>query len=367
METSMASLRRHPKSGRWQVRYRAPDGRQHAKTFVRKVDAQRFANTVEADLARGEYVDPATGKTTFGEYADRWQATRGDLARSSRDRDDSYLRSMILPKFGDRAVASVRPSEIGEWIATLDRAPSTRATALRIMSNVLDLARLDGAFKVNPAADVKPPPISRRRVGRALKDSEISAVLDAAEDVDDRTATMVWLMARCGLRIGEVIALRREALDFKQDALTVAMSMSRRDGLKTPKTQAGVRTIPMPSDVSDRLKRHFADQTVADLGGFVFTAPRGGPIRYDNWRSRTWSRIVETANIDDLHPHDLRHTCATRLFIVDRWTPGEVQRFLGHSDPRVTLAIYTHITSDDLPEPSSLRETGWRVDTLWTP
>jgi integrase len=60
---------------------------------------------------------------------------------------------------------------------------------------------------------------------------------------------------------------------------------------------------------------------------------------------------AERAGVD-ANPHDLRHTCATRLFTVDRWNPAEVQRFLGHSDPRITLAIYTHLSSDDLPAPS---------------
>jgi integrase len=261
---------------------------------------------------------------------------------------------MILPVFGDRPVASIRPSEIGEWVATLDRASATRAKALRIMANVLELARRDGALKINPAADVGAPKASPGRVGKALSDEDLAAVFEAAEGVDDRTGAMVHLMARCGLRVGEVIALRRSDLDFEAGTVTVATSMSRREGVKVPKTDAGVRTIPMPEDVAGRLRRHLAEQTVADLGGFVFTAPRGGPVRYDNWRSRTWVRIVEAAGVGDVHPHDLRHTCATRLFVVDRWTPAEVQRFLGHRDPRITLGIYTHVVAEDLPAPSTL-------------
>jgi integrase len=49
-----------------------------------------------------------------------------------------------------------------------------------------------------------------------------------------------------------------------------------------------------------------------------------------------------------------RRSAATRLFQVDRWNPAEVQVWLGHSDPRLTLAIYTHIEAVDLPKPSVL-------------
>jgi integrase len=363
----MAHIRRHPKSGRWQVRYLDPDRRERSKTFRRKADAERFAATVTADVVRGEYLDPTAGRVTFGVYAERWVATRGDKARSTRDRDASYLRSLILPTFGHRPVASIRPSEIERWIATLDRASATRAKALRIVVRVLELARRDGAIKTNPASDVKAPAATAARVGRALNDGELDAVLTAADTVNTTTGAMVWLMARCGLRVGEVIALRRSDIDFDAGTITVATSMSRREGVRAVKgrdREDEGRVVPLPGDVAARLHCHLAEQTVADLGGFVFTAPRGGPIRYDNWRTRTWTRIVEAAGVGDVHPHDLRHTCATRLFVVDRWTPGEVQRLLGHRDPRITLAIYTHIATDDLPEPSVLRTAdGHLTDT----
>ncbi len=72
-----------------------------------------------------------------------------------------------------------------------------------------------------------------------------------------------------------------------------------------------------------------------------------------NWRKRTWRKIKEMSGVE-CGPHDLRHTVATRLFTVARWTPGEVQRYMGHLDPRVTLAIYTHITAEDLPAPPAM-------------
>ena len=60
----MAHIRRHPVSGRWQVRYRDPDSRERSRTFTRRVDADRFAATVTADVVRGEYIDPRQGKVT---------------------------------------------------------------------------------------------------------------------------------------------------------------------------------------------------------------------------------------------------------------------------------------------------------------
>jgi integrase len=105
--------------------------------------------------------------------------------------------------------------------------------------------------------------------------------------------------------------------------------------------------------VIDRLRRHFDERAVTNIGGFVVTAPKGGPLSYDNWRSRVWVKI--TSQVDfEVRPHDLRRTTATRLFVVDRWTPAEVQTFMGHSDPRVTLAIYALVKAEALTQPSSL-------------
>jgi len=72
-----------------------------------------------------------------------------------------------------------------------------------------------------------------------------------------------------------------------------------------------------------------------------------------NWRKRTWAKVKTAAGVE-FRPHDLRHTVAAHLFTVARWTPGEVQRYMGHLDPRVTLAIYTHITTEDLPAPPAM-------------
>ena len=363
----MAHIRKHPKSGRWQVRYREADGRERSKTFNRKPDAQRFAATVTADIARGEYLDPTAGKTTVAEYAARWLAMRNasrDIAASTLKRDTSYLNSLILPTFEHRQVATITTSEVGEWLANLDKAANTRGKALTILRSVLELAVTDHALRVNPASHVPNRPKQKpEREARALEDHELAAVLEAAEQVHPSTAAMVLLMARCGLRIGEAMALQRSDLDLAGSTVTIRGSLGRDGLVHKPKTDAGKRTIPMPPDVADRVRQHLASTSVVSIDGFVFTNTRGGPLRYSNWRGRVWGRIVDVSGVDAV-PHDLRRTTATRLFRVDRWTPSEVQRYLGHDDPRVTLKIYTKVTEEHLPTPSTFqRVRGHLADT----
>lgn len=142
---------------------------------------------------------------------------------------------MILPTLGHRQVGSIRTSEIEAWLATSDRADSTRTKALQILRSVLDLATGDRAMVTNPAAGVKPPGTEPERTGKALTDMEVAALLAAAETVDEPTAGIVWLMARCGLRIGEALAVHRGDVDLTARTLTVRKSMNRQGDLVATK------------------------------------------------------------------------------------------------------------------------------------
>jgi hypothetical protein len=74
------SVRRLP-SGRWQARYQTNDGRQHTapETFATKTEATRHLAQVETDLSRGQWSDPRLGRTTFTQWATRWEATTVNL------------------------------------------------------------------------------------------------------------------------------------------------------------------------------------------------------------------------------------------------------------------------------------------------
>jgi integrase len=123
-----------------------------------------------------------------------------------------------------------------------------------------------------------------------------------------------------------------------------------------PKSRAAERTISLPAALVSLLAAHLADAglTAADGAQLIFQAPQGGPLRYSNWRRRVWiaavttagftgnGRSAKTAEIPGFH--DLRRANATELVAagVDIKT---AQFRLGHSDPRLTLAIYASATS----------------------
>src|SRR3954465_7397150 len=98
----MASLKKRP-SGQWRARYRDDSGKEHARHFERKVDAQRWLDEVTASVLTGQYVDPRAGKVTFAEYAAIWQAQQIHRANTATAIDTS-LRVHVIPRFGDRPI-----------------------------------------------------------------------------------------------------------------------------------------------------------------------------------------------------------------------------------------------------------------------
>jgi hypothetical protein len=104
---------------RYRVRYRDPAGRERSKSFARKVDAERFLRHVEADLVRGQWVDPDHGRTTVGELAERWFVTTATLKPKTREDYRSLLDNYVLPAFGERPVASIDTLMVRGWLAGL--------------------------------------------------------------------------------------------------------------------------------------------------------------------------------------------------------------------------------------------------------
>src|SRR3954470_16069225 len=88
--------------GRWRARYIDPDGRERSKTFPRKVDAERFLATVDADLLRSEWINPRSGRKTFREWVEEFESSRVDLEATTQAQRSACLRNHLLPHFGSR-------------------------------------------------------------------------------------------------------------------------------------------------------------------------------------------------------------------------------------------------------------------------
>ena len=126
----MGSIRQAP-SGRWQARYRDPNGRLRSRTFPTKTEARRFLERTGADQQRGEWIDPSLGRVTFGEWADAWAQTIVDLRPATVDQNLRLLRLYVLPAFGNVPLARITPLDVRAWLAQLAAAPKLSPSTVR--------------------------------------------------------------------------------------------------------------------------------------------------------------------------------------------------------------------------------------------
>jgi integrase len=175
---------------------------------------------------------------------------------------------------------------------------------------------------------------------RFLTPAEVATLADA---IHTRYRALVLVGAYGGLRIGELAGLRRCRVDLLRGSVQVAEIVVEVRGvlhIGPPKTRASRRMVGLPRFVVEELAAHLADAT--DPEAFVFTAPKGGPLRVTGFRARVWRPATRAAGVDGLRIHDLRHT-AVALWIAAGANPKEVAARAGHASVSFTLDRYGHL------------------------
>ena len=329
-------------SGRWKARYRTPDRSSRSKTFDRKVDAERWLRAELSKRDRGEWVDPALSATTFADWLPRWEAARSNLAASTLAMQASLLENHVEPWFRDWPLGSVMPTDVQAFIAELE-AKGLSASTIRqcylIAKGVFDTATDVGLIARTPARAVVLPRLPDHEM-RFLTRDEVEDLAASAGEY----RSVVLTAAYTGTRFGELAALRVDRLDLLRRRLTVAHTLSDVRGrwsLKPPKTAASRRQVALPQFLCDVLSEHLASVPAGD-DGFVFQAPRGGPLRRSNFRRRVWLPAVRRSVGEPMRFHDLRHTHVAML-IAQGEHPKTIQARLGHASIATTLDTYGHL------------------------
>lgn len=343
----MASIQKRP-NGRWRARYRDPDGREHARHFDRRTDAQQWLDTVTAQLVRGDYIDPRGGKVTLREFVDVWlrQQTTGV---TTQEAVEQRLRRHVLPHLGNRELRAIKPSTLQAWLRGLqgDLAPNTIKVVFANLSSVLGAAVEDGLIASNPCAarSVRPPRVDQRQVIPWTRE-RVAAVIDAHPD---RWHAVPVVAAACGLRQGETFGIAVEDVDFLRRQLRVRQQVKVAKGrrvLDSPKTKKS-RTVPLPDvaafAISERLRKYPARD------GLVFTTREGGMLHSSYYNRHVWKPALRTAGVEPSREngmHALRHHYASALLSAGV-SIRAVAEYLGHADPGYTLRSYAHLMPQD--------------------
>jgi integrase len=288
----MSSIKKRD-HGRWRARYRDARGKEHARHFGRKVDAQSWLDSVAASVQTQTDMDPAKGKVKIGLWADRWLAGPSHLKPSPYERYAGVVRKYIDPHWGDVPLENLSHADIQAWVSalTVQHSPSTALKAHRVLSLMLSLAVRDGRLARNPAAEVRlPREVQTDR--RYLSHDPVRELADAcaqptgsvakrrSERGDSRAdyELIVLFLAYTGVRFGEMAALRVRRLDPLARRVEIAESVTAVNGVLiwgTPKGHAR-RWVSVPGFIAVRLAEHVNEHQPDDV---VFSSPHGDVLR----------------------------------------------------------------------------------------
>ncbi|WP_425833589.1 tyrosine-type recombinase/integrase [Streptomyces fractus] len=356
---------------RYRARYVGPDGSEKAKSFPDK--QKRLADTwltnIEADMARGQYIDPRAARTTFREYAERWLgALTTDL--TSRAAVEGRLRLHALPYLGTRPIGSFQPEHIREWNRQLEdvvASASYRRLIFDAVSSVLNAAVDDRLLASNPcrARSVKAPRPAPTRVHPWTA----GQVFDVRAGLPERYQAMTDVGAGCGLRQGEIFGL---AVDNIGDLgwLYVRQQVKKVRGklVFAPPKRGKLRDVPLDPEVSAALTEHMkrfppVEVTLPWLTPtgpkvthqLIFTSHVDGALWSNDFNDRVWKPALASAGIIPVPEkgqryasarehgmHALRHFFASVLLDAGENIKA-LSLYLGHSDPGFTLRVYTHL------------------------
>lgn len=349
----MASVHRvRSKEGfRYRTRWRDPNGRLKSRSFVRKVDADRFAAKVEHEINVGDYVDPHAGRVTVYEYGELWR--KAQLQHSAGTAADvaMALRVHLYPVLGARPIGSIRPTDVQAWVAGLAQklAPTTVTKTYSFFSSMLKSAVRDALIARTPCVNINLPKIQKKRVV-PLTVEQVGALIDA---VHPHYRALIHFCAGTGTRAREAFGITVDRIDFLRRQITIDRQLATRDGSirwKEPKTPSSVRTIPLDDGVVEAVAAHLA-ATGSPAKGLVFSTPHGRAIdlhrAYGEAKRPGWFRKAtrKVGLPDNVTLHDLRHFYAS-LLIRNGASVKLVQARLGHKSAQETLDTYGHLWPD---------------------
>ncbi|QAZ46123.1 tyrosine-type recombinase/integrase [Mesorhizobium sp. Pch-S] len=310
-----------------------------------------------AELEAGNYVAPS--KQTVAQFLDEWLAFVGpSVAPKTLERYTEICRKTIAPQIGDVILSKLKTDRIDTALTTMLTAgrrdgegglsPRTVHHARRVLIKALGQAVTWERLSKNPANATTPPKVERKKM-LAYDAAQTAELLEAIRPTRMFIPTVLAVM--CGLRRGEILALRWRNVSDNLKALSIVESAEQtKDGVRYKEPKSGrARTVALSSTVLAELRAHRVRQAEEQLrlgvrpdgDSFVVAQYDGQPIQP---RSLTheWVRIVGKTSLPRIRFHDLRHTHASQMLAAGVH-PKVASERLGHSTIGITLDLYSHV------------------------
>lgn len=325
------------------------------------------------------------GKATVNDTYDRYISTKHDLRETTRSNYDYIYDRFVRKTFGRKKIADIKYSDVLQFYYYLlheeGLALGTLDSVHTLLHPTFQLAVRDEIIRNNPSdgvmKEVSKKGDKTRGVRHALTVEQQRAFMNY---ISEHPVYYHWwplfaVLLGTGCRIGEALGLRWQDLDFEARTISINHSLvyypvgkTRKSVLRIskPKTEAGIRTIPMLDTVRDafQMEREEQEETgfnetkIDGMDGFVFVN-RFGSVLNPQAVNRTIKRIISSYNAEevinakrerrkelilpDFSCHHLRHTFCTRL-CENETNLKVIQAIMGHRNIETTMDIYAEAT-----------------------
>ena len=332
-------------------------------------ETEQKAEEIKALNRKG--IDVSAMRDTFEHWYDIWIS--GKTCGNGQITSYKACAKHLLPTLGNMEISKIRTSDIQQILNSLAKSdkPLSHKTMTQIRmvaKQIFQLAIDNRVLDYNPAVAVKiPVNVPEAEEREALTDEQIKWV----REFEHRAQLPAMIMLYCGLRRGEVLALRWNDISLTDRTITVSRSVEMNDSGKAvekdgAKSKAGARTVPIPDILYGFLAEHKPKphgKAIIEFNPLVCPNTQGDLMSSKSWQN-LWSSYMTDLNLRYGHKttsatakyspkempmlikpftaHQLRHTYATLLYEagVDVLT---AQRLLGHANVETTLGIYTHL------------------------
>jgi len=371
------------KDGRYMYRW-TQDRKEKTVYALTLGELREKEEKIQSDIRDG--IDSkAASTTTINNVYDKWIKGRTGLRGQTLSTYKRSYEAHVRDTLGTRKIAEVRYSDMKEYFTSLAKEKNYKklyvAGVKTVLTQVFEVAERDGIIRKNPCnmafRDACRECYSGQEKRRSLTIQEQTAFLEYIENhpIFDRWTPIFTVLFGTGCRIGEIIGLQWSDCDFEKNIITIRRTASYYSlegkclwDIHEPKTEAGIREIPMLKEVKAALlaeKKHqeewgIEQPEIDGYNNFVFVTTRNKPY-ISTGINKTIERVCKYYNEDeevlaadeDREPliierfsvHNIRHTFASRL-CENVTNLKAIQEIMGHADIETTMNVYADATKE---------------------
>jgi len=342
----------------WCCDYTDAHGDRQRKTFRNKKSADAFRITIEGQMQAGTYrasADKITIKMaceSFLSYCEGRHQRDERMTRKMLAVYRGHINNHILKAdhaIGSRKLSQFTARSVGDFRDHIRASGVSVPTARKILAtlySILQRAISEDWIATNAAQGIRvigPRGEGSKKIIPPSKDV-MRALIDAA---DDDLRIMLVFAASTGARAGEQWATRWADISFDKEEVNISRRVDAYGDEGSPKSTAGVRTVPLSSQMVAMLKAWKLKSKFSKPDDLIFPNRKGHHLGHDNLVKRRFLPLFNRQpTVERFNWHGLRHF-AVSCWIEERLAPKTVQTFAGHASLQVTMDRYGHLFPSD--------------------